>query len=188
MSIRMIDVAKYSQNAPPFVNALHIVQSGIIDTKEDVLPIVKKFARLCQSVDGLSFMLITSTHDSHDLKHPIERHVIKTGKRGRPKVVTLGTRVEKHYHALFVNENSRNDIDEIKEDLTKYLRLRRKKRPNLKQQKIKTLTDSLPIVAYMLRQMDEAKPYQSGTFDFAYFDDLRYAKFPDIEDNYDDIL
>lgn len=188
MSIRMIDVAQYTKNAPPFVDALHIVQSGVEDTDLDVKPIVKKLHRLCESTEGLSSMLITSTHDSHDLKNPLEKEVIRTGKRGRPKVVTLGTKVEKHYHALIVNENSRNDIEAIKEDLTKYLRLRRKKRPNLKQQKIKILTDCLPIVAYMLRQMDETKPYQSGTFDFAYFNDLRYARFQDVKENIDDIL
>ena len=90
-------------------------------------------------------------------------------------------------------ENAETDINQVKKEWRVHSKKHRKSRPYLKRQKTMDVwSNCLPIVSYMTRQMDEAKPYKYGSFDFAYFNDIRYCKYPDDfpgdEDNYDNIL
>lgn len=187
MEFSLKEIEEYTNNAPSYVNGLIFVQSGI--EKEDIKPQVMWLRRLCQKVDGLSFMLITSNHEA---KGTVQREIQRTGNVGRPKVIVKGKETDLHFHALIVNQNEDVDIEEVKKDLSHYCKSRRAKRPNLKQQKIKSAWEGgLPIVSYMLRQANEVKPYMYGSFDFLYFNDPRYCKYPDDEaetDNYDNIL
>lgn len=178
------DFDNYTAKAPPYLNGLLFVQSGIKD--EDIKPVVMWLRRTCESTDGLSFMLITSTHDS---RYPIERVCIRSGKAGRPKWIVKGRKAKRHYHGLIINESEANDINDIKESLGTYLSKLKRKRPHLTRHKIMfARTDGLPIVKYMTRQMDESKPYSYGDFNFDYYDNVLYCRYEDDSDNYDNIL
>lgn len=186
MKLRFNDFEAYTQNAPSYKDGLIFVQSGI--EKKDTNCWVMWLRRLCQKNEGLSFMYITSSHDS---KGTIEREVVHTGKAGRPKIIVRGKKAENHCHGLIVNENKETNIEEIKKEVQAYSKKLRKRRPNLRRQKVSNVwSDGLPIVSYMTRQMNERKPYTYGTFDFLYFDDIRYCKYHDADtsDNYDNIL
>lgn len=186
MIISIRDCEEYTQKAPTYKNGIVFVQSGI--EKEDITDWVMWLRRFCEKYEGLSFMFITSCVDS---RQPIYRVWVRTGKAGKPKLKVIGTPVEKHCHCLIVNESDANDIENMKDDLRAISRKRRKRRPNLKRQKITDAwIEGLPIVSYMTRQMNETKPYTFGSFDFKYFDDIRYCKYPEKEecDDYDNIL
>lgn len=195
MRIKLTESERYSANAPKYQSGLVFVQSGT--EKSDIENMAQWLRRLCKKHDGLSSMLISSNHEA---KEEIERKVIHTGERGRPKVIVTGSAAVAHVHGAIINENPDTDIEAVKEALTSYCRKRRKKRSDLKQQKIKRAwDDGLPIVSYMTRQMNETKPYMAGDFDFMYYDDIRYCMYPqedndvivtDEEDDdiYDDIL
>ena len=196
MRIKLTEFEEYSANAPKYLNGLVFVQSGT--EEKDIDNTAQWLRRLCKKYDGLSSMLISSNHEA---KEEIERKVIHTGERGRPKVIVTGSAAVAHVHGVIINENPDTDIEAVKEALTSYCRKRRKKRSILKQQKIKRAWDNgLPIVSYMTRQMNETKPYLAGNFDFLYHDDIRYCMYPQEENNdaivvneedddiYDDIL
>ena len=184
MKLRIDDFEQYTRNAPTYKDGLIFVQSGI--EKKDATCWVMWLRRLCKKKEGLSFMFISSSHESRGY---IEREVVRTGKAGRPRTNVKGRKAENHCHGLIVNENEETNIEAVKKELQAYCKKLRKRRPNLKQQKISNAwSDGLPIVSYMTRQMNESKPYSFGAFDFAYFDDIRYCKYPDENDNYDNIL
>lgn len=195
MRIKLTEFEQYSANAPKYLSGLVFVQSGT--EKSDIDNMAQWLRRLCKKHDGLSSMLISSNHEA---KEEIERKVIHTGERGRPKTIVTGSAAVAHVHGVIINTNPNTDIKAVKKESTSYFRKRRKKRSNLKQQKIKRAwDDGLPIVSYMTRQMNETKPYMAGDFDFMYYDDLRYCMYPhedndvivtDEEDDdiYDDIL
>lgn len=195
MRIKLTESEKYSADAPKYLNGLIFVQSGTENC--DIENTAQWLRRLCKKHDGLSSMLISSNHEARE---KIERSVIHTGERGRPKTIVTGSAAVAHVHGAIINENPDTDIEAVKEALTSYCRKRRKKRPNLKQQKIKRAwNEGLPIVSYMTRQMNETKPYMAGNFNFMYYDDIRYCMYPqedndvivtDEEDDdiYDDIL
>lgn len=185
MRIKLTEFEQYSANAPTYLNGLVFVQSGT--EKSDIENMAQWLRRLCKKHDGLSSMLISSNHEA---KEEIERKVIHTGERGRPKVIVTGSAAVAHVHGVIINTNPNTDIEAVNKESTSYFRKRRKKRPNLKQQKTtRAWDDGLPIVSYMTRQMNEAKPYVAGDFDFMYFDDIRYCHYPDdAESNYDDNL
>ena len=138
--------------------------------------------RLCEANEELSFMLVTSTHES---KGTIQKTTVRTGKAGRPKTVVQGKKAEKHIHGLIVNESTDTDIQDVKKDLQAYCKKRRKKRQNLKTQKITEVWQgNLSIVKYMERQADSTHSY--GDFDFEYFTSPYYM--PPEPDNFDNIL
>lgn len=175
MRISLDDVRKYTDSAPLYKDGLIFVQSGV--EKKDVDCLLMWLRRLCTDNDGLSFTLITSTHES---KGRIEKAKVKTGKVGRPKTVVRGTKAEKHCHGLIINENEDTNISEVKEKLQDYCKKRRKKRPNLKTQKIMNVWQgNLSIVKYMERQADSTHSF--GNFDFDYFKSSYYS--PPYEDN-----
>ena len=178
MIFKIADFEQYTRDAPQYIDGLIFVQSGI--EKEDTSCLLMWLRRLCKSTEGLSFMLITSSHDS---KRKTERKIIRSGKVGRPKTVMTGKKAEKHVHGLIVNENNETEIDAVKKELGSYCIKRRKKRPNLKRQKIQEL-NGMAIIPYMYRQSDSEHQY--GTFDFDYFKDIRFCDY--AEDNYDNIL
>jgi len=188
MKIPVIEFERYSDNAPPYINGIIFVQSGVNDA--DVKSTYVWLRRLCQKYEGLSFLLISSNHDS---KGRLERRTLRTGKAGRPKVVLDGEPAERHIHGCIINENEETDIKKVKKEWWVRSKKHRKSRPHLKRQKTMDVwSNCLPIVSYMTRQMNETKPYKYGSFDFAYFDDIRYCKYPDDypdeDDNYDNIL
>lgn len=188
MQIDLNDIRRYTENAPTYKDGIIFVQSGVTDA--DIKSTNMWLRRECQKYEGLSFMLISSSHDS---KGNLERKTIRTGKPGRPKVVLEGEPAERHIHGCIINENEETDIKEVKKDWQKHSKKHRRSRSYLKRQKTMDVwSNCLPIVSYMTRQMDETKPYKYGGFDFAYFNDIRYCKYPDDfpedEDNYDNIL
>lgn len=185
MRIKLTEFEEYSANAPKYQSGLVFVQSGT--EKSDIENMAQWLRRLCKKHDGLSSMLISSNHEA---KEEIERKVIHTGERGRPKVIVTGSAAVAHVHGCIVNTNPDTNIEAIEKDWLSYSRKIRKRRPDLKQQKTTRAWDGgLPIVSYMTRQMNETKPYMAGDFDFLYFDDIRYCHYPDdTESNYDDIL
>jgi len=184
MKYKVRDFEEYTNSAPSYANGLLIIQSGIED--DDVNPMVMKLRRTCDSSAGLSFMLVTSSNDS---KKPIYIKKVRNGKRGRPKTIVQGQETDSHFHILIINTCPETDINAIKEELRNYCKCRRKKRPNLKRQKITDAwSEGLPIVSYMVRQMNETKPYTHGTFNFQYFANILYCKYPDEDVNYDNIL
>jgi len=169
MRIKLTESEKYSADAPKYLNGLVFVQSGT--EKSDIENMAQWLRRLCKKHDGLSSMLISSNHEARE---KIERSVIHTGKRGRPKTIVTGSAAVAHVHGAIINENPDTDIEAVKKSIDfLYCRKRRKKRSNLNQQKIKRAwNDGLPIVSYMTRQMNETKPYMAGDFDFMYYDDI----------------
>ena len=180
MAFNNTDIKEYTDNAPPYIDGFIFVQGGLYAEDEKCLD--RKLRRLCDDYEGLSFLLIISTHES---KGNIVKVKIKTGKPGRPKTVVEGKVVEKHCHGLLINENPDTDIDDVREELNKYFKKRRAKRPNLKQQKTKEVwQNNLSIVKYMDRQSDNTHTY--GGFDFDYFRNPYYM--PDPPTNYVDIL
>jgi hypothetical protein len=184
MQVTLDDIDEYVRNAPEYKNGIIFVQSGI--DEKDTSCWVSWLRTLCKKTEGLSFMFITSNHDS---KKPIDKKRIRTGKPGRPKTVVQGTAAEPHCHGLLVNESAKTDIEDVKELLRNYCRKRRKKRPKLKRQKVSdSWNEGLPIVSYMYRQMNETKPYKYGSFNFEYFADIRYCKYHEEHNNYDEIL
>jgi hypothetical protein len=178
MIITLQEFERYTRDAPKYKDGLIFVQSGI--EKEDTTCLVMWLRRLCQNTDGLSYMLVTSSHDSKDA---IEKEVIHTGKVGRPRTVVHGSDSEKHCHGLIVNESDSVCIDEVKDRLSAYCKKRRKKRASLKRQKTMPLK-GMQIVSYMNRQSDSE--YKYGSFDFDYFKDIRFCDYP--EENLDNIL
>ena len=180
MRVSLNDYREYTSNAPPYENGLIFVQSGV--EQKDIDCLLMWLRRLCADNEGLSFRLITSTHES---KGNIEKVRVHTGKAGRPKTVVKGKQAEKHCHGLIINESEDTDIGEVKKDLQAYCRKRRKKRPNLKTQKITEVWQgNLSIVKYMERQADSTHSY--GDFDFGYFESPLYM--PPYNDNFDNIL
>lgn len=175
MKITYNDFEQYTKNAPQYSDGLIFVQSGTY--KKDILCLVMWLRRLCQATEGLSFMLITSSYDSKDGK--IRKTQLHSGKVGRPKIIIDGTLIENHIHGLLVSENPNIEIESIREDLKRYCTRRRKRRSNLRQQKV-TKLDGMHIVSYMDRQ--SISEYKYGSFDFDYFKDVRYCKYPG-EDN-----
>lgn len=188
MQINLNDFREYTDNAPTYKNGFIFVQSGVNDA--DIQSTYVWWRRRCEKYEGLSFIMISSTHDS---KGKLERKTLRTGKPGRPIVVLEGEPAERHIHGCIINENDETDIKEVKKEWQDQSKKHRKTRPHLKRQKTKDVwSNCLPIVSYMTRQMDETKPYKGGSFNFAYFDDIRYCKYPDDfpedEENYDNIL
>lgn len=170
----------YTNNAPPYKDGLIFIQSGV--EKKDIDCLLMWLRRLCKAKKGLSFLLASSSHES---KGTIKRKTIRTGKPGRPKTVVQGKKAEAHIHGLIVNESTDTDIQDVKKDLQVYCKNRRKKRPNLKTQKItEAWQGNLSIVKYMMRQSDSVHSY--GDFDFEYFKSPYYM--PPKPDNYDNIL
>ena len=175
MKFTLREIEKYTENAPQYIAGLCFVQSGI--ETADIKPMVMWLRRKCADNEGLSYLLVTSSHDS---KKRIERGIIRTKKRGRPKMFIKGTNTERHFHGLLISTNDSLDMSAIKNSLADYCKRRRKRRPNLRQQKVtETYKNGLPIISYMYRQMDEVKPYRSGNFDFGYFNNYLYGKYPD---------
>lgn len=179
MKITYNDFEQYTKNAPQYSDGLIFVQSGT--HKKDVLCLVMWLRRLCQATEGLSFMLITSSFDSKDGN--LRKTLLHSRKVGRPKMTVKGTLLDNHIHGLLVSQNSDIDIKSLSDDLKRYCNKRRKKRTNLRQQKVKKL-DGMHIVSYMDRQ--SISEYKYGSFDFDYFKDVRYCKYPE-EDNLDNI-
>ena len=172
--------AEYTAKAPPYENGLIFVQSGA--EKKDVDSLLMKLRRLCKDNEGLSFRLITSTHESTGY---IEKVTVKTGKPGRPKTIVKGKKAVNHCHGVIINESTGTDIYAVKKDLQVYFRKRRQKRSNLKTQKIKDAwQNNLSIIKYMDRQADSTHSY--GSFDFDYF--LSPYYMPPEPDNFDNIL
>lgn len=167
MKITVNDIVQYSENSPTCVNGLEFVQSGY--EWNDVRALYDWGQRLCKKTNGLSFLLCYSTHNSKDGK--LNRKVIRTGKRGRPKTVVTGTEVKPHIHGLFVNENLEIDIKQVKTALTTYCQKSRRRRPHLSRQKSACIT-GLQIIPYGCNQAD--KLLSCGSYDFDYFKDLRY--------------
>ena len=180
MRVNLNDYRDYTSNAPPYENGLIFVQSGV--EKKDIDCLVMWLRRLCEANEGLSFMLVTSTHES---KGNIQKTTVRTGKAGRPKTVVQGKKAKKHIHGLIVNESTDTDIQGVKKDLQAYCKKRRKKCTNLKTQKITEVWQgNLSIVKYMERQADSIHSY--GDFDFEYFTSPYYM--PPEPDNFDNIL
>lgn len=180
MRVSLDDYREYTGNAPPYKDGLIFVQSGV--QQKDIDCLLMWLRRLCADNEGLSFRLITSTHES---KGTIQKTTIRTGKAGRPKTVIQGKKAEKHCHGLIINESTYTDIQQVKKSLQGYCKKRRKKRKNLKTQKITEVWQgNLSIVKYMERQADSIHSY--GNFDFDYF--LSPYYMPPEPDNYDNIL
>ena len=100
----------------------------------------------------------------------IDRRKVKHG-RGRPRTEVIGTEAVPHIHGLIVNQNKDTCIHSVKESITKYFQKRRKRKPTLRQQKIR-LAEGLEIVPYMMKQADCS--LSSKGFDFSYYMDCRY--------------
>jgi hypothetical protein len=180
MRISLDHFKDYTSKAPPYLNGLIFVQSGV--QKKDINCLVMWLRRMCADTEGLSFMLVTSTHVS---KGSVVKKTIRTGKAGRPKTVIQGKKADSHCHGLIINENANNNIDDIKMDLQTYCKKRRDKRPNLKRQKVtEAWQNNLSIVSYMVRQADSI--YRYGDYDFDYFISPYYM--PPEPNNYDNIL
>lgn len=165
MRVTIDEIAEYSESAPLLINGLCFVQSGA--EGKDTSALYQWLKRYCQKTDGLSFMLCQSSHESDG----VSKERKKTGQRGRPKTVVTGKSAKPHIHGVLINESQNTDIEDVKESLSAYCRKRRKKRPNLNQQKIKSLS-GLQLVSYMSKQADSILSY--GDFDFSYFNDCRY--------------
>lgn len=173
--------ALYVANAPNYDSALQFVQSGVEDADINAL---KMWLRRLDN-EHIAFILTDSTTDGKDCN----KEIIRNGKVGRPKKRVEGKKVKRHIHGLIISTDSSNDINEIKQSLSKYCNKRRKKRPNLKQQKIgiiksEYVNKGLYIAKYIDRQADHE--YRGGDFNFNYFKDERYYTLYD--DNFDNIL
>lgn len=179
MRITLADCINYSKDAPTYNNGFMFEQSGT--EREDVTCLVMWLRRLCRRYDGLSYLLVTSSHVSTG---NIKRKTVKTGKVGRPKRIIVGKPSCNHVHGLIISEAEETDFKTVKKEFSDYCTKRRKKRPKLKRQKVVDVwKNSLPIIKYMHRQADSIFKY--GTFDFDYFTDVRYMVY---EDNFDNIL
>lgn len=175
MQIDLKKLDEYVKNAPPYINGLTFVQSFVDDkdVEECVEECVESYVNclndklrgMCDKYKGISFIFVMSDKKS-DIN--IYKRTIKTGKRGRPKKITVGTKTNNHCHGLIVNQSEEINIKDVKKDLAKYLRKQKEKHKYLKQQKIKYIwSDGLPIVSYMDRQSNHKRKY--GDFDFDYF-------------------
>jgi hypothetical protein len=156
--------AEYVANAPTYDSALEFVQSGVQSADVTAL---KMWLRRYINDKELAFCLADSTTDSTNCK----KVTIKTGSVGRPKKQVQGIKVDRHLHGVIVTKDKSTDINTVKSDLTEYCNKRRKKRPNLKQQKT-AVVSGMYIAKYIDRQSDHT--YIGGDFDFDYFTDDRY--------------
>lgn len=171
----------YTQNAPTYIDGLIFIQSGV--EKSDIDALKMRLRRLCADNEGLSFMLITSSHES---KGKIKKVTIRTGKPGRPPTVVKGKKAVNHCHGLIVNENISNDIQVIKKVLQTYFKMHRRKRSDLKRPQIMDAwKNNLSIIKYMARQSDET--FRAGTFNFDYFLSEFYMPDDPRENNFDNI-
>ena len=99
---------------------------------------------------------------------------------GRPRRTVNGVKVGQHIHCLIISQNKDIDSAFIKKEVTKYIKKRMKKRPNLKQHDTKPVwKDGLPIVKYMAYQADSMHFYGSFNFDY-YMDDKYFQKHREL--------
>lgn len=164
MKITFSEIKEMYENAPQYCDGLVLVWSGTERNEAKNLHQMLK-----RNFPDISFLIVGSSTESKDGK--CKKVTIKTGKRGRPKTETQGTKAEKHIHGLIISENKGIDLRVVKKKLTEHCQRARRRNPSLKQQKIKPLR-GMNIVQYMDGQSDYKFSY--GSFDFDYFLDSRY--------------
>ena len=149
--------------APKYSYGLCAVQSGY--EEKDINAFNLWLREYCGSHEGMSFLMVVSTHEGRRSL----RRKIKTDKRGRPRTEVIGPETARHIHLLLISTAHIDTQEATQKALTAYFRKRRKKRPNLNQQRIiQAHEKDLSIVPYMMRQADQVRRY--GTFDFEYYD------------------
>lgn len=169
MRINIANMNNLYTNAPTYNDGLMLVWSGI--DQNDFDSINMKIRRIIKDSSGLSYLLVLSTHESKGAY----KEKCNTGKAGRPITIVKGEQAVKHCHGLIISENTDIDINKTKKDLTSFCRKKRKRKPYLKQQKIKKVwNDGLPITRYMCNQADKIR--RGGSFDFDYYMTEEYAK------------
>lgn len=151
------DCEDYIANAPPFTG-IQFVQSGV--ETSDVKALLMWLRRKTES-EELSFMLCDST-----TKEPWYESSVRTGRRGRPKRKIIGKKTVRHVHCMLGGSDSSIDIKQLKNTTHNYLKKRRTKRKNLRQEKISEVNEMF-LVGYQHKQADHE--YRGGDFDFDYF-------------------
>ena len=166
MRFTIDEMKRYSEEAPLVENGLVFVISGA--DKKDIRALYQWLDSHYPEDTAIAFLLTLSSHDTQDGR--IDRRKVKHG-RGRPRTEVIGTEAVPHIHGLIVNQNEDTCIHSVKESITKYFQKRRKRKPTLRQQKIR-LAEGLEIVPYMMKQADCS--LSSKGFDFSYYMDCRY--------------
>ena len=127
-------------------------------TEKDYLTICEKLKYYCRK-DGVSWLAVYSTTDSKDAEQIIER----TGKRGRPRKIVQGTKIDGHIHNIIVGtaeKSAYSTAHAIKKSIDK-----KYKKPACRVVSKGDNAHAYNDMRYCLRQADVVRT--GGDFDFA---------------------
>lgn len=112
--------------------------------------------------DGVSWLAVYSTTDSKNAKQAVER----TGKRGRPRKVVKGKKVEGHAHVLIIGNKEKSaysTAQTVKNSIDKKYQYY-----NKKMSKVVSKGDNAHAYNFMEYSMKQADTVRTGgEFDFA---------------------
>ena len=127
-------------------------------TERDFLVIAEKMKYYCRK-DGASWLAVYSTTDSKDAEQAVER----TGKRGRPRKIVQGTKIDGHIHNIIVGtaeKSAYSTAHAIKKSIDK-----KYKKPACRVVSKGNNAHAYNDMCYCLRQADVVRT--GGDFDFA---------------------
>ena len=178
MKITVDDIRRYTRNAPEHSRGnFQIVLSGR-EKNTNLLPeatAIRQFlARQRKIFPQLLWYVGVSKTESRGY---CAKTSIKTGNKGRPRIIVKGRRAIPHLHIFLMTRKKDTSAEPTFENLKKFIIKRRLRFPNTKTPKFSKV-HGCGMVPYIYRQSEHI--FATPDFDFAYFRSPYYDDSPDI--------
>ena len=178
MKITVDDIRRYTRNAPEHSRGnFQIVLSGR-EKNTNLLPeatAIRQFLARQQKIfpEILWFMGLSKT----DSRGYCIKTSIKTGLKGRPRIMVRGRRAIPHLHIFLLSRSKTISAEPSFENLKKFIIKRRLRFPNTKTPKFSKV-HGCGMIPYIYRQSEHI--FATPDFDFAYFCSPYYDDSPVI--------
>lgn len=166
MKLSLKDIKGYTKNAPEHSNENYQIVFSVVGKKPiepEIKAVVQRLGRQRKLNPFLIWFVGLSTHES---RGNCQKSFIKSGTRGRPRVIIRGKQTEPHAH-IFISSKKRNQPptnDYLQ--LLQFIKKRRNKYKVIKQPKSSPIR-GMGYVIYTFRQSEHI--FKSPDFDFSYF-------------------
>ena len=178
MKITVDDIRRYTRNAPEHSQSnFQIVLSGR-EKNTNLLPeatAIRQFLARQRKIfpETVWFVGLSQT----DSRGYCIKTSIKTGLKGRPRIMVRGRRANPHLHIFLMTRKKDTSAEPTFENLKKFIIKRRLRFPNTKTPKFSKV-HGCGMVPYIYRQSEHI--FATPDFDFAYFRSPYYDDSLDI--------
>lgn len=178
MKITVDDIRRYTRNAPEHSQDNFQIVLSAREKNTNLLPeatAIRQFlARQRKNFPQLVWYMGLSQTDSHGY---CVKTAIKTGNKGRPRIMVRGRRAIPHLHIFLMSRKKDTSAEPTFENLKKFIIKRRLRFPNTKTPKYSKV-HGCGMVPYIYRQSEHI--FATPDFDFNYFRSPYYDDSPDI--------